>query len=286
MDDKNKFQEMLADIVEVARVEGDRLSRKEIRTLFGDMELTDTQYEHIFAYLAANHIKIEGYVETVTEYTRAVQEDENREEDKQIEEKQKDGSDENHIGEAVTNNLVDEDSIYLKMYLKDLEAIKISTPKEEQGLIEQILKGDSYAKNRFIEVNLRYIVQIASDYRNQGITLEDLIQEGNIGFLTSLESLQELIEKEKWKEFITDYVKRFIEAAIDEEKDSNSFENEIVEKSKYINDVANELALDLGREANINELAASTKLSVDEIQDILNMSVDAVKVNNHNHNQS
>jgi len=44
--------------------------------------------------------------------------------------------------------------------------------------------------------------------------------------------------------------------------------------------------LDLGREANINELAASTKLSVDEIQDILNMSVDAVKVNNHNHNQS
>jgi len=288
MDDKNKFQEMLAAIVEVARVEGDRLSREEIRTLFGDMELSDTQYEHIFAYLAAKHIKIEGYIESESQYTRAIEEEANREEDNQAEEKQKDELDESLIQGADSNDLLDEDSIYLRMYLEDLEAIAISTPKEERELIEQILKGDSYAKNRFIEAYLHHIVQIAGEYRNKGITLEDLIQEGNIGLLNSLECLQELLEKEEWKTFITDYVKRFIEAAIEEQKDSSSFESKIVERSKYINDAANELALDLGREANIHELAASLKLSVEEIQDILNMSVDAVKVNNqnHNHNQS
>lgn len=284
MNDKNRFQEMLGDILEIARTQENKLSMQEIRTLFGDTELSDIQYEHIFAYLAANHIKIEGYLESISEYTRAVrQEERSAEEANASEEEWKEESDEKLLQEAESAKQKEEDSVYLKMYLEDLEAIADCSPKEEQELIDKILEGDSYARTRFIEANLYYVVQIAGEYKNKGITLEDLIQEGNIGLLSSIEYLSELEQKDKWKEFIADYVRRFIEAAIGEQNDSSSFENKIVEKIKYINDAANELAADLGREADIHELAASTKLSEEEVQDILNMSTDAVKISPHNH---
>ena len=260
MDDKNKFQEMLADILEVARVQGNRLSRKEIKVLFGDMELGELQYEHIFAYLTANDIKIEGYVESISEYTKVMD------------------------AEAETDtNIIEEDSIYLKMYLEDLEAIEEGSPEEEQELIIKILQGDSYAKNRFIEENLSYVVKIAGEYKNKGITLEDLIQEGNIGLINSLDYLAELSEKEKEKEFITNYVRRFIEDAISEQKNSINFESKMIEKIKFINEATNEMAEDMGREADIKELAAYTNLPVEEIQDILNMSADSVSVSKYDH---
>ena len=57
----------------------------------------------------------------------------------------------------------------------------------------------------------------------------------------------------------------------------------MIEKIKYINEATNEMAEDLGREADIKELAAYTKLPVEEIQDILNMSADSVSISKYDH---
>lgn len=287
MGNKDRFQEMLADILEVARVQGNRLSTQEVRDLFGDMELSEAQYEQIFAYLAAYQIKIEGYVESITEYTKAVQEAGNEEDSSNAENidtaEYNEDDRENVTPETTKAEQKEEDSVYLKMYLEDLEAIKDSTTEENYELINKIIQGDSEAKNRFIEGNLRYVIEMANDFRNQGLSLEDLIQEGNIGLMSSLENLSRLADKNEWKKFITDYVRQFIEAAIQEQKESSSFEDKIIEKTKLINDAANELAEDLGRKADIHELAACTRLSEKEISDILNMSADAVKLGDHSH---
>jgi RNA polymerase primary sigma factor len=72
MSDANKFHEMLSDIMEVARVQGNQLTMEDIKSLFGDMHLTDEQYDHIYAYLAASKIKIKGYVDSSSLYTDAV----------------------------------------------------------------------------------------------------------------------------------------------------------------------------------------------------------------------
>lgn len=288
MGNKDRFQEMLADILEVARVQGNRLSTQEVRDLFGDMELSEAQYEQIFAYLAAYQIKIEGYVESITEYTKAVQDAGNYEDSPKVEDSDheieyNEDDRENVTPETSKMEQKEEDSVYLKMYLEDLEAIKDSTTEENFELINKIIQGDIEAKNRFIEGNLRYVIEMANDFRNQGLSLEDLIQEGNIGLMNSLENLSRLTEKKEWKEFITDYVRQFIEEAIQEQKESSSFEDKIIEKTKLINDAANELAEDLGRKADIHELAACTRLSEKEISDILNMSADAVKLGEHSH---
>lgn len=291
MSDKNKFQEMLKDILEVARVQGNVLTMEEIKSLFGDIDLNDNQYEHVFAYLAAHQIKIQGYVETISEYSKAL-EDENKETEENIEETtDQEITDEESIDEAKLKSKeksTEKDSIYLKMYLEDLNAIKESTPEEEEDLVCKIVNGDDIAKSRYIEINLKNVIDIAKEYINRGLILEDLIQEGNIGLMTGVEQLTSLsLSATNGKVMIMDYVRRFIEAAIEDQKDINSFANRVIKKTKYLNEAANELAEDLGREADITELADYTKLSVQEIKDLLNMSVDVVKVgvthNHHNH---
>lgn len=271
MNNKNKFQEMLADILEVAKVQGNKLSVQEIKSLFGGMDLNDKQFEQIFAYLTAYHINIEGYVGGVTEYTKAVEQSDCSDGPELETEPLKDKS----------KDTKEVDSIYLKMYLEDLEAMKDCSEEENITLIKHICEHDDDAKNRFIEGNLRLVVELAKEYRNQGITLEDLIQEGNIGLLNSVDCLSYLQDIGNWKQFVSNYIRKSIDSAIKEQENSCNFENSIVKKIKFLNDAANELAEDLGRKADIHELAAYTNLSLKEIGDILNLSADAVALGNH-----
>ena len=278
MDNKNKFQEMLGDILEVARVQGNQLGMNEIKALFGDMNLNESQYEHIFAYLAANHIAIKGYVAGESEYTKALQKEQEKEDEEATDQPEKQG-DAKKTGRIDTHA---EDSAYLKMYLEDIKGIKQTTPEEEKSLVDKIMKGDDIAKNRYIEGNLHYVVKLAGEFKNRGVFLEDLIQEGNIGLISSLEAISNIGEAGQVKAVVTDFIRKSMEAAIEEQNDSNSFEKSIIGKLNYIRDAADELAEDLGREADIHELAGYINMTEKEIADIINMSVDGVKVD-HKH---
>lgn len=281
MDNKNKFQEMLLDVVEVARVQGNQLGMNEIKELFGDMSLNEAQYEHIFAYLAANHITIKGYVPGESEYTKAVQKEmEEREEEVNRKEEEAKKAAKDDKG----SNTHKEDSAYLKMYLEDIKDIKEGTCEEEEVLLEKIAKGDMLAKNRYIEANLHYVVRLAAEYKNQGVTVEDLIQEGNIGLISALETVTASTDSRQGKEIVTEYIRKFMEAAILDQKESTGFEKNILKKINYIRDAADELAEDLGREATIQELSEYIKMTEKEITDILKMSVEGVKLEkDHGH---
>ncbi len=281
MDNKNKFQEMLGDILEVARVQGNQLGMNEIKALFGDMNLDESQYEHIFAYLAANHIAIKGYVAGESEYTKALQKEQEQEQEKEEEVLDQPERQDNSKKTGRTDNHA-EDSAYLKMYLEDIKGIKQSTPEEEKILLDKIIKGDDIAKNRYIEGNLHFVVKIAEEFKNRGISMEDLIQEGNIGLISSLEAISSIGEAGQAKATVADFVRRFMEAAISEQNDSSSFEKSIIGKLNYIRDAADELAEDLGREADIHELAGYINMTEEEIADVINMSVEGVKLD-HKH---
>ncbi len=277
MDNKNKFQEMLGDILEVARVQGNQLGMNEIKDLFGDMNLNESQYEHIFAYLAANHIAIKGYVAGESEYTKALQKEQEKEEE--VLDQPEGQGNSKKTGRTDTRA---EDSAYLKMYLEDIKAMKQSTAEEEKILIDKIINGDDIAKNRYIEGNLHFVVKLAEEFKNRGVSMEDLIQEGNIGLISSLESISGIGEAGQVKAVVTDFIRKFMEAAITEQNDSSSFEKSIISKLNYIRDAADELAEDLGREADIHELAGYINMTEKEIADVINMSVEGVKLD-HKH---
>ena len=79
-----------------------------------------------------------------------------------------------------------EDSV-LTMYLKEINKIPLLSHEEETELALKAQKGDVAAKNKIINANLRFVVNVAKKYQNHGLDLEDLISEGNIGLMTAIE---------------------------------------------------------------------------------------------------
>jgi len=75
----------------------------------------------------------------------------------------------------------------LRVYLKEIGRIPLLTREEETALARRIRAGDASAKARLTEANLRLVVQIARRYRNRGLALPDLIEEGNLGLLRAVE---------------------------------------------------------------------------------------------------
>lgn len=92
---------------------------------------------------------------------------------------------------AMLNNKRDasayDDANILTMYLKDINRIPLLTKDEEFSLAKRVVEGDEFARKRMIESNLRFVVNVAKKYQNQGMPLIDLINEGNIGLMTALE---------------------------------------------------------------------------------------------------
>lgn len=80
-----------------------------------------------------------------------------------------------------------DDANILTMYLKDINKIPLLTKEEELSLAKRVVAGDEFARKRMIESNLRFVVNVAKKYQNQGLPLIDLINEGNIGLMTALE---------------------------------------------------------------------------------------------------
>lgn len=84
------------------------------------------------------------------------------------------------------NNKSKDDSI-LSTYLKEINKIPLLTREEEDKIARKAVKGDSAARERLITANLRFVVNVAKKYQNQGISLEDLINEGNLGLINAIE---------------------------------------------------------------------------------------------------
>ena len=289
MNEQYKFQEMLFSILEVAKVQSNQLTIDEIKKFFGDINLTEEQFEHVYAYLAANHIKVQGYInKSNNEYMKVIKsEEEDVNEDSLRNDYLEEEDPNSNLNEDVSNNkttkVLEQDSMYLKMYLEDLTSIRDLTSKEENDLLKEAKVGNELSKQRLIESKLLLVVSIAKEYKNQGMLMEDIIGEGNMGLIECINSLHDMSLDLTLNEFLTSYIRKAIEEAKGEYVVSNNTENRIVERAKYISDSANDLKEDLGRNPTLEELVHYTKLSKDEIKDILNMSGDSIKVEKHLH---
>lgn len=87
---------------------------------------------------------------------------------------------------AYMKNTKDDDNI-LSLYLKEINKIALLTREEEDDIARKAVKGDRAAQERLIKANLRFVVNVAKKYQNQGLPLDDLISEGNIGLMNAIE---------------------------------------------------------------------------------------------------
>ncbi len=83
----------------------------------------------------------------------------------------------------ITNKITSRESMSLDKYLSDISKIDMLTPEEETQLAQRIRQGDEAAFARMVNANLRFVVSVAKQYQNKGLTLSDLINEGNVGLM-------------------------------------------------------------------------------------------------------
>ena len=91
----------------------------------------------------------------------------------------------------ITNKITNRESLALDKYLNDISKIPLLSADEETELAQNIKKGDEIALERLTKANLRFVVSVAKQYQNQGLSLSDLINEGNLGLIKAAKRFDE-----------------------------------------------------------------------------------------------
>ena len=157
----------------------------------------------------------------------------------------------------------------IKAYLKDIRPIPLLTPEEEIDLARKIKKGDKAAREKMIKANLRLVISIAKRYSNLGVPLSDLIEEGNIGLMRSVDKF----DPNRGFRFSTYgawWIKQGISRAIiDQGKMIRVpvYMNEEIFKYKKI---VEKLTHKLRRKPRVGEIAKKMQLSVDKVRELEN----------------
>src|ERR687883_1434711 len=91
----------------------------------------------------------------------------------------------------ITKSITNRESQSLEKYLQEIGKVELITPEEEVRLARLIRQGDQKAFERLVNANLRFVVSVAKQYQNQGLTLPDLINEGNLGLIKAAQRFDE-----------------------------------------------------------------------------------------------
>ena len=83
----------------------------------------------------------------------------------------------------MSNRFINNDEESISQYFKDVRKEKLLTPEQEVELAKQIKDGSQEAMDRMVRANLRFVISVAKQYQNKGLTLSDLIAEGNHGLM-------------------------------------------------------------------------------------------------------
>ncbi len=147
----------------------------------------------------------------------------------------------------------------LKIYLREISKTPLLTVEEENALAERIKQGDKAAREHMIKANLRLVVKIANDYSGYGLSLGDLISEGNIGLMNAVERF----DPEKGGKLSTYgawWIKQSIKRALANQSKTIRLPIHMVDKIARMRRISSILAEALGREPSDDELAAELGL--------------------------
>jgi RNA polymerase primary sigma factor len=155
----------------------------------------------------------------------------------------------------------------LQLFLKDIGKVPLLTAAQEVELAKRIERGDHAAKQKMVESNLRLVVSIAKNYRNQGLPFLDLIQEGTIGLVRAAEKF-DYRKGFKFSTYATWWIRQAVARALADKARTIRMPVHVVEKLNKIGRIERKLLGELGREPTIEEVARELELETDEVEHI------------------
>ncbi|OGG06188.1 RNA polymerase sigma factor RpoD [Candidatus Gottesmanbacteria bacterium RIFCSPHIGHO2_01_FULL_42_12] len=159
----------------------------------------------------------------------------------------------------------------VRMYLKEIGRIKLLNANEEVVLAKKAEKGDKVAKAKLIEANLRLVVSIAKKYIGRGLTMLDLIQEGNQGLIRATEKY-DWRRGYKFSTYATWWIRQAITRAIADQARTIRIPVHMVETINRFIRTRNRLTAEMGREPNPEEIAKEMQIDVAKALEIMKIS--------------
>lgn len=170
-----------------------------------------------------------------------------------------------------------DDENVLSFYLKEINKVPLLTREEEDKYARLAAKGDEHAKEMLVRGNLRFVVNVAKRYQNQGLPLADLISEGNIGLMNALDKY----DVDKGYHFISYavwWIRQAILKAIYEKSRMIRLPLNRANELVQIEKVRKEIQHHKGGEPDIEEIARGVNMTSDHVADLINISRELVSL--------
>ncbi|GAF05652.1 sigma-70 family RNA polymerase sigma factor [Saccharicrinis fermentans] len=171
----------------------------------------------------------------------------------------------------ITKSITNRESASLDKYLQEIGREELITVEEEVELAQRIKKGDQIALEKLTRANLRFVVSVAKQYQNQGLSLPDLINEGNLGLIKAAEKFDET-RGFKFISYAVWWIRQSILQALAEQSRIVRLPLNQVGSLNKINKAYSKFEQENERKPSPEELADKLELPVDKVADTLRVS--------------
>src|SRR6266571_1588913 len=151
----------------------------------------------------------------------------------------------------------------LQLFLRETGRHPLLTAAQEVELAKRIERGDAEAKQRMIQSNLRLVVSIAKNYRNQGLPFLDLIQEGSLGLIRAVEKF-DWRRGYKFSTYATWWIRQAVARGLADKARTIRMPVHMVERRQHLVRAKGMLSMELGREPRLQEVAERAGLSLEQ----------------------
>ena len=171
----------------------------------------------------------------------------------------------------ITKSITNRDSASLDKYLQEIGREELITAEDEVELARKIKQGDQRALEKLVKANLRFVVSVSKQYQNQGLTLPDLINEGNLGLIKAAQRFDET-RGFKFISYAVWWIRQSILQAIAEQARIVRLPLNQVGSLNRINKAFSKLEQEFEREPSVDELANILEMGEDKVVDSMRIS--------------
>ncbi len=175
----------------------------------------------------------------------------------------------------ITQSITNRESASLEMYLHDISKEQMVTAQEEVELAQKIRAGDAEALDKLTRANLRFVVSVSKQYQNQGLSLPDLINEGNLGLIKAAQRFDET-KGFKFISYAVWWIRQSILQAIAEQSRLVRLPLNQIGTLNKVRKSFSKLEQDFQREPSAEELASVLNFSINHITDVMRVSAKPV----------
>lgn len=264
MVDKNAFMETLHAVKEIAAASQEPMDRATALSYFKDMELSGEQEELVYQFLMLKEEDVSNPEET----------DSSRFDKDTGEHPGERGQSELGKGRTQADTLP-----HFQMYLDELDGITAVEAAEEEALYRRLLSGDTTVIEAITNQWLRRIVVLSEEYKERGVPLDDLVQEGNMGLLLGLNVLSQnsgedgnpRLTPADLPGLLKGAIRESMEQYLGEESGGKQQSEAVLAKVSLVHQAREFLTKENGQAPSLRELSQYTKIPVEEISDILSL---------------